>query len=304
MPLEVVTIKEESSQDTFDSEYSDQSFPENPKELEKLEKFMETILVEEVKKHSTESQKDCKYVENLNSVLQNTIPEVSQDRECPFCKEKFRGPIEYSNHVRKHKKDEDEYRCEICNAKFAWRQSLKLHIYTHNTHKSFVCKFPGCTFATHTARNLKGHYYTRHFIKSKKGSVNKLAEIGGEESNEEISDTPQIISNLEFSSIISPGTSSQNVHLESFEPKTHDCNFCNQKFQSRMELNNHVRKHKKEEEYRCEICDQKFAWKQSLKTHKLTHNTELNFICHFCTYATHTLRNLQAHLNSQHHKKK
>ncbi len=87
-----------------------------------------------------------------------------------------------------------------------------------------------------------------------------------------------------------------NEHLEKHKgPKPFYCPVCDTRFKTRTQLNLHLPKHSDDKPYICEVCSMGFKWKHALKNHMIVHSNKKDHLCDVCGYATAHKSQLKAH---------
>lgn len=78
-------------------------------------------------------------------------------------------------------------------------------------------------------------------------------------------------------------------------PEPFYCHKCGIRFKSRTLLNMHIPKHSDLKPFICDVCGMAFKWKHALKCHMLTHGNKKEHLCDICGYATNHKSQLKAH---------
>jgi len=73
------------------------------------------------------------------------------------------------------------------------------------------------------------------------------------------------------------------------------CHVCGMRFKSRTLLNMHLPKHSDSKPFICHVCCMGFKWKHALKSHMITHTNKKEHLCDICGYATAHKSQLKAH---------
>ncbi|XP_068204315.1 uncharacterized protein [Palaemon carinicauda] len=79
----------------------------------------------------------------------------------------------------------------------------------------------------------------------------------------------------------------------------HECNFCFKKYQSRLNLETHIKKYHEETEwmkYKCATCGKSFGFLLALERHMKEHNPNQKFCCDQCGKVFKNLANLKNHI--------
>ncbi|XP_066952102.1 zinc finger protein 227-like isoform X1 [Macrobrachium rosenbergii] len=79
----------------------------------------------------------------------------------------------------------------------------------------------------------------------------------------------------------------------------HECNFCGKKYQSRLNLETHIKKYHEETEwmkYKCATCGKSFGFLLALERHMKEHNPNQKFCCDQCGKVFKNLANLKNHI--------
>ena len=92
--------------------------------------------------------------------------------ECPTCTQTFTSASGLKSHVENIHKlqpgEKSKFQCEKCSKMLSSKSALHKHMLIHSQENPFVCKEPGCTYATKTRYKLLMHDKRIH-----KGEVEK-----------------------------------------------------------------------------------------------------------------------------------
>lgn len=146
------------------------------------------------------------------------------------------------------------YSCQICYRQFSSKNSLKVHLESHDTTKKYKCK--DCEAAFHT----QGSYYAH--IRRHNGNSTVCHYCG-----------KTFYHNDKF-----------KCHLRTHTgEKPFMCKNCPKTFSSRDNLKRHdMLVHKNDHDFSCDTCSEKFVFYQNYLDHLKCHKTEENFQCDLC----------------------
>ncbi|XP_076389687.1 uncharacterized protein LOC100882515 isoform X11 [Megachile rotundata] len=177
--------------------------------------------------------------------------------KCNDCKKAYQTERALEKHKVIHQPDYF-FKCDICNAKFKKRYSVKRHnlrVHSGDDESKFVCEHCGRSYKVKTDLTLH--------VKKAHNSEPQVCRFCGK--------TVIDVSGHEWKH------RKRNKELK-YE---HACHLCNKKFRQRIILDNHLRLH--EEGFKCEECGQKHSNSQELINHrKLKHRQPKSYLCTIC----------------------
>merc|ERR1712228_850674 len=165
-------------------------------------------------------------------------------------KEKERNKMKILQKKRKNNWDDIEererkrFKCEYCKYSTNNSCDLKKHIRIHTGERPFKCKEPGCNMKFRQRAHLKNHSQTHSSEKPYKCSYNGC--------------------NKTFK-LKNSYNRHCTLHVE--DDKKYKCTFCRQAFETRKELNVHVRIHTEQKPFECMYCNKRFSQSHKLKKH-------------------------------------
>ena len=189
---------------------------------------------------------------------------------CDDCGDKVRGVDNFKKHMSSHriqasKTEEKEHLCRHCGlSMICTYNKFKTHQFKcevqHAVGQEFVCSSCGKRFATK-------HLMSR--CRCNRAHVKRKL-------------TPCPYEGCKFSS-----NRIQNhinrVHLNIPIPKPFQCNVCDNAYNRKNQLHDHITSaHLNERPYECSVCGKKFALKKFLKDHEAVHTGVMRYKCPYC----------------------
>jgi uncharacterized Zn-finger protein len=86
--------------------------------------------------------------------------------------------------------------------------------------------------------------------------------------------------------------------------KEFSCTICNQGFDKKKELNDHLLYHRRGRKKKCETCGKFFKTIDHLRSHRLTHTDRKDFTCDTCNKGFNTKHSLKLHMKTHYFDKK
>ena len=147
------------------------------------------------------------------------------------------------------------FKCDLCGAILANKQSLKEHVKNLHSDAPKKCRF--CDFFSSDYTETRRHEREIH------GTTEKSCHICG----------------TKFKSIQGFETHMENSHGDN----TYPCPKCENKYKCKKILDDHIKKKHVEKTECCDECGSKFATTAILKCHKMTHITDPSLFQYSCT---------------------
>ncbi|XP_052746101.1 zinc finger protein 300 isoform X2 [Bicyclus anynana] len=220
----------------------------------------------------------------------------------PYCCEICNCKFAYKQSFLKHKiihTVEKPYSCETCNYKCAVKRYLVIHKRTHTGEKPYSCET--CNF-----KCANKNYLVKH-IRIHTGEKPYCCEICGCR----FSQINHLSSHISTHTGVKPYScemctykcarkSSLLIHKRTHSTvytgtKPYSCDLCNYKCAIKSYLLIHKRIHTGEKPYCCQICNYKCAQKTDLIIHKRTHTGKKPYSCEICNYKCAHKSNLTRH---------
>ena len=233
------------------------------------------------KKENTQIKSDKVKLGEKITALKEEIKAAKGPRyfQCDICEAKFKFRELYDVHISSAH-NVDEFKCETCNLFFAKNQYLNAHIASvHEGKKPYQCDI--CVTSFKTEHNLDKHILSVH-----EGNKPDQCEACIEG----------------FSSLIILKKHLASAHKEKKIP----CNKCDKSFTKVSSLKNHIQVvHEGKKLFPCKMCDKSCLTNAKLKNHvAIVHEGEKPFQCNICGLRTSTNQKLIRHVEGVHEGKK
>ena len=163
--------------------------------------------------------------------------------KCSYCDKKLSTEFSKKLHEKTHVDVDPQFKCNICSAKFVYKQSLNRHLRKHSGEKPHKCRYCSSTFAEKYV--LQNH---------------ELTHSGDRDTK--CPHCPKMFTKIGIKRHV------REVHLEI---KPFKCDSCDKTFPSRSKLKIHEVVHQRPEKVchlLCDICEKGYASYSSLVRHK------------------------------------
>jgi KRAB domain-containing zinc finger protein len=175
--------------------------------------------------------------------------------------------IEAETRNEENSNQQDEFKCETCDKKYANKYSLQNHKRTHEA--KIECKICHKSLAVLSLiRHMKMHDLKTqpNQFKCEKCEKTFLTK------------------------------NSQNQHLKTHE-KAFECDKCGKRFSRKLTLSDHLKTHLNSKAFQCNICNVKFARNGSLQFHSKTKHGigSKEFKCSKCSFKSANYKELELH---------
>ena len=177
----------------------------------------------------------------------------------------------FDSHLVDGKFTAKPYECDVCEAEFAQKANLFVHMRVHTGDKPFECSVCAKTFSQ--AGNLSGHM-RRH--KGERPFTCYVCE----------------------KTFIDSGSLSCHLRVHTGD-RPYKCGDCDKRFARTHHLSSHQRTHTGERPYKCGVCQLSFATTWVLSQHGLVHTGERPHKCSVCsrnfTHSSHLIQHMRTH---------
>ncbi|GFU36154.1 zinc finger protein [Nephila pilipes] len=213
---------------------------------------------------------DSRLQENNENKMQEDSEELSNSDikasfSCKICNKQFSDSESLANHNSLHDKP---YTCTDCQATFASKGNLSVHMRKHTGEKPYCCD--GCSARFSTQGNLKRHLKTHTGEKPWK---------------------------CEQCSSCFTEKKSLIVHMRRHTgERPYQCKMCGKGFAQTGILQTHMAMHLNIKVHLCELCGKSFRQKSQLRIHKLRHDNVRKYGCNSCTAFFLTKGDLERHI--------
>lgn len=204
------------------------------------------------------------------------------DYKCAVCNQKYAEYKSLNHHMNVHYQN---YICATCGAGFITPERLRVHSFTHET-GSFQCDVCEKVFR---CNNSKNEHYANVHMKVKRHRCPQCPETFRNyfQRSKHIS-TIHGMKLKEFKCDLCPkvftASGKLGVHIRTMhlKEKRHACDVCEWKFYSKSELKYHMIKHSGERKFQCNVCNKAYARKYTLREHMRIHENDRRFVCTIC----------------------
>ena len=209
---------------------------------------------------------------------------------CPWCQKEFRDKFNFQRHAAsKHdatitnesNEKSFHFQCEVCTKKFAEKDNLTYHWFTHTGDKIWSCQL--CPIGYGTKVPLEKHYIDIHrlpdptpwMVKKEFDSSAMKCKV----CPQVIDGFPALVNHynsehpeIEETRLVEVPVNSQKLDLDTFmtinkEAKIFACNLCLKTFADKKNLEPHLYSHTGERLYGCEVCPRSLDSLMKLKHH-------------------------------------
>ncbi|XP_030768347.1 zinc finger protein 311-like [Sitophilus oryzae] len=256
-------------------------------------------------------QKLDRYVEGVND-HEYTIVVFNPEVECEICKITLKDKKTYIAHVKEvHPKEkpvkEPRYKdkpalisCDLCDKKFKYNYSLKLHSVVHTGEKLYKCTYCDEKFKstpmriehekiTHTGGITPYKCEICHKFFNKKYNLTLHIRTHTRENPVACPDCPKRFRNR----------SALSAHVQvNHSEKKYQCEMCGYKASTMYVLKRHIKRHVLDKSLPCDVCNKMFQTEKDLRYHRRRHTER--FGCSMCNVKFRTRLYLKKHIEESH----
>ncbi|XP_063700417.1 zinc finger protein 728-like [Culicoides brevitarsis] len=234
-----------------------------------------------------------KFLTKRSVVYHAQVHSRPMDFLCPVCKKMFPNKYSLTNHMARHKPEEEkQFECEICGKRFALEYDKKVHLKNVHERDSEVEKAT-CTECNKTfASKLSLYLHNRRFHMN---LALPMCETCGKQCRSKADLRSHIRSrhtDIPKTKCDICGNMVKNMkkHLQIHEESKLNikCDICDHKTTTFKYLKLHMKIHNDEKPYVCSTCGLSFKRKKALNDHMSLHS---GIPRHFCNYCDRTFNN-------------
>ncbi|KAJ8951483.1 hypothetical protein NQ318_000177 [Aromia moschata] len=171
------------------------------------------------------------------------------------------------NYYRKEKDNGSfEYECNICEKKFKFGNSLRIHLKNHDEQKPYVC--------TICKKGFKVYGSLMHHTRSHSGEQPYECKVCGKKYKQSGTLTAHMRIHTECDKAFPSSTRLKRHSIIHTTLKPYKCHICEKSFNRSSSLRVHTKTHLGVRSHVCSMCGKAFLWAHSLRGHMLTHSKE------------------------------
>ncbi|XP_061175186.1 zinc finger protein 845-like [Saccostrea echinata] len=236
----------------------------------------------------------CKlHILTIHSPEENLVEEKDVNPlQCRLCLKILNTQETYDAHMKIH--DDESLVCKICNKRFNYPYTLRNHHMLHHS-EEYAFKCPHCPQQFKLKRYMTKHINDKHEEASKPKEKSDMETC-------KICDTPYVSKVELLEHMKESHEHIINTHRKATDdPEKFGCARCHKVYNTVDDFIIHVSNHRPKKKLVCDFCGNTFNTKSNLNTHvRLKHSTVRPFECNICNkkYALRTL--LNQHVRFQH----
>ncbi|XP_072946910.1 uncharacterized protein [Epargyreus clarus] len=219
---------------------------------------------------------------------------------CDLCDKRFHSTNSYEVHKLTHDSKEPSIRCSACTKTFMTPSGLRRHYMCNHTKvnlKHLKCKICGKISKSKETltMHLKTHEERQVFVchvcgKSCSTAYTLKTHLETHKENRERPFTCEQCEKKFFTKIM------LNAHISKRHMgRRFICNICNYPFTDKSNLAKHLLKHEQKKIHKCGICFKSYGEKSTLVEHKRIHSGERPFSCIYCPKTFAAKKRLKDH---------
>lgn len=224
---------------------------------------------------------------------------------CNLCGRCSTNARNLAKHIKELHSEESKNRsldCPICSKTLANKNSLKVHMETHDTNSNYVCRECGKGFPSEQKRTLHERYVHNaalicdqcgKTLHNRYAMTQHLLQHAGVQKRK----WPCDLCTAELNSHSGLKRHKQLIHQDG--TTVYICRDCGKVASNEIALLTHKKNvHLSERKHKCTLCDKSFKFPRVLREHMATHTGEDLYKCPHCE------RTFKTNANMHHHRKK